>query len=103
MLPVSGQPIAHSGQAVPCGPVAHFQVAVKSSIVRGVPSDHLRFGLRVTLTSRGAPLTTTPPLAGVCTVVARPGMYLPSDVIATKPRIAGRSASMAACEFEDHG
>ena len=103
MLPISGQPTAHMGQLDAGGSVAHFQVAMKSSIVRGDPSDHLRLGLRVTLTSRLEPLTTTPPLAGVGTATARSGMYLPSDVMATKPRITGRIASMAESrEVEAH-
>ena len=32
-------------------------------MVSGVPSDHLRFGLRVTLTSNVVPLITTPPFS----------------------------------------
>jgi len=64
-------------------------------MVSGVPSDHLRLGLRVTLTLNVEPLITTPPLSGVGTLVARSGMYLPSEVMATKPRMAGCIASTA--------
>src|SRR5574340_1145966 len=64
-------------------------------MVSGWPSDHFRFGLRVTLTSNVLPsgLTVTPPLSMVGIDAARAGRYLPCESMVMNPRLTGESAS----------
>src|SRR3954469_4696258 len=76
------------------GSRVHSHAYLKSSHVRGSPSDHFRSGLSVHVTVIASPLSPgalTPPFATVGTSVARSGPYRKSFVKTTSVAVVAET------------
>src|SRR5450759_3594695 len=100
---ISSQPMVPPARPVLAGSMIHFNVAVMSSQLIGLPSDHCMPVLRVHVTSMPAPFILTPPLAMVGTLVTRVGTVRRSGVTSTRLRNMPPAISMSVSACAKYG